>query len=700
MFDNRLKRKDLNNKYDYYHVKNKINDKKQALIYLDELLNYLNQFDYYDDDNFIFGGRKKYLYDEIVRIIRNEQKEKEPLYFVLGSLEEFMCNGNMLNYNDVDKSKWINGKIIDGKDFIELRNKDDLYTNSGYICKQEKLKIIEIIDMIKKYIVDDMEKKDMGLFNKKDKYNIDAEDNRPQIIYGIPDTLREQWEKEEKDKKDEVKEKYDIKPEENLPREVYGIPNWLQEKRKNENNEKYDINPEDNVPQKVYGVPNYDFSQDKVKKESINIVVENYCLSLTKCDNKCDLLYVNNSETSYIKDSIVSISIKKFDEFCNKLKKIIADWNIEYSGDKNIVWKLKINIDGLNKQINGNGAYPKNWNKFIDLLSEYEILFKKSLLFDEKNNDEEIDLSFEKLVESKVKDSFFSKLIIDYFKNELNKNDIVSKKIFNDLSKYDDIFNEFTKYLVQKTYDIPNAINVEGYTAKQIAELNPNFKATGVYTFLNYLREKPKEAKETIRKGFPNKDVIHPTMNNDYYIKFTHIPFHGCYGTREELEKQEVKPIISYYKVITNTPIVMDKITVIVDEITSDGVKLTIPYQEGIIGNREKYKNKLPNEVTLKENDTFELYLDVYDAMESWEITLVDKKEDNSDEVKKYLKEMEPEVDEMLIKQGLLKIENDKKIPVFGSIQVRWKIEKQLLKERYNIDWLTPAERNPHIKYD
>lgn len=696
MFDNRLKRKDLNNKYDYYHVKNKINDKKQALIYLNELLNYLNQFDYYDDDNFIFGGRKKYLYDEIVRIIRNEQKEKEPLYFVLGSLEEFMCNGNMLNYNDVDKSKWINGKIIDGKDFIELRNKDDLYTNSGYICKQEKLKIIEIIDMIKKYIVDDMEKKDMGLFNKKDKYNIDAEDNRPQIIYGIPDTLREQWEKEEKDKKDEVKEKYDIKPEENLPREVYGIPNWLQEKRKNENNEKYDINPEDNVPQKVYGVPNYDFSQDKVKKESINIVVENYCLSLTKCDNKCDLLYVNNSETSYIKDSIVSISIKKFDEFCNKLKTIIADWNIEYSGDKNIVWKLKINIDGLNKQINGNGAYPKNWNEFIDLLSEYEILFKKSLLFDEKNNDEEIDLSFEKMVESKVKDSFFSKLIIDYFKNELNKNDIVSKKIFNDLSKYDDIFNEFTKYLVQKNYDIPYAINVEGYTAKQIAELNPNFKATGVYTFLNYLREKPEEAKETIRKGFSNKDVIHPTMNNDYYIKFTHIPFHGCYGTREELEKQEVKPIISYYKVITNTPIVMDKITVIVDEITSDGVKLTIPYQEGIIGNREKYKNKLPNEVTLKENDTFELYLDVYDAMESWEITL--EKQDK--DVDKYLKEIEPEVDEMLIKQGLLKIENDKKIPVFGSIQVRWKIEKQLLKERYNIDWLTPAERNPHIKYD
>lgn len=696
MFDNRLKRKDLNNKYDYYHVKNKINDKKQALIYLDELLNYLNQFDYYDDDNFIFGGRKKYLYDEIVRIIRNEQKEKEPLYFVLGSLEEFMCNGNMLNYNDVDKSKWINGKIIEGKDFIELRNKDDLYTNSGYICKQEKLKIIEIIDMIKEYIVDDMEEKDMGLFNKKDKYNIDAEDNRPQIVYGVPDAIRKQWEEEAKAKQDEAKEKYDIEPEDNLPREVYGIPNWLQEKRKNENKDKYDINPEDNVPQKVYGVPNYDFSQDKVKKESINIVVENHCLSLTKWDNKCDLLYVNNSETSYIKDSIVSIPITKFDKFCNRLKTIIADWNTEYSGDKNVVWKLKININGLNKQINGNGAFPKNWNEFIDLLSEYEILFKKVLSFDKEGNDEKIDLSFEKIVESKVKDPFFSKLIIDYFKNEIGKSDAVHKLLFKDLSKYDDIFNEFTKYLVQKTYDIPNAINVEGYTAKQIAELKPNFKATGVYTFLNYLREKPEEAKETIRKGFPNKDVIHPTMNNDYYIKFTHIPFHGCYGTREELEKQEVKPIISYYKVITNTPIVMDKITVIVDEITSDGVKLTIPYQDGIIGNREKYKNKLPNEVTLKVNDTFELQLDVYDAMESWEITL--EKQDK--DVDKYLKEIENEVDEKLIEQGLLKIENGKKIPVFGSCHTRWAIEKSILKERYNIDWLTPAERNPHINYD
>lgn len=93
-------------------------------------------------------------------------------------------------------------------------------------------------------------------------------------------------------------------------------------------------------------------------------------------------------------------------------------------------------------------------------------------------------------------------MICNYLTQELGQNEIVSKVIFNDLSKYDDIFNEFTKYLVKRTYNIPNTISVEGYTAKQISELNSSFKATGVYTFLNYLRKKPEEAKQIIKKVF------------------------------------------------------------------------------------------------------------------------------------------------------------------------------------------------------
>ena len=39
----------------------------------------------------------------------------------------------------------------------------------------------------------------MGLFdNIKRKYEVEPEENVPQFVYGIPDTLRKQWEDEEK----------------------------------------------------------------------------------------------------------------------------------------------------------------------------------------------------------------------------------------------------------------------------------------------------------------------------------------------------------------------------------------------------------------------------------------------------------------------------------------------------------------------
>lgn len=46
--------------------------------------------------------------------------------------------------------------------------------------------------------------------NKKDKYNIDAENNRPRMLYGIPDAIRKKW-KEAKAKQDEAKEKQEKK---------------------------------------------------------------------------------------------------------------------------------------------------------------------------------------------------------------------------------------------------------------------------------------------------------------------------------------------------------------------------------------------------------------------------------------------------------------------------------------------------------
>ena len=36
----------------------------------------------------------------------------------------------------------------------------------------------------------------------------------------------------------------------------------------------------------------------------------------------------------------------------------------------------------------------------------------------------------------------------------------------------------------------------------------------------------------------------------------------------------------------------------------------------------------------------------------------------------------------------------------FGSINVKWQIQKDLMKEKFNIDWKSPQDENPYTKFD
>lgn len=69
----------------------------------------------------------------------------------------------------------------------------------------------------------------------------------------------------------------------------------------------------------------------------------------------------------------------------------------------------------------------------------------------------------------------------------------------------------------------------------------------------------------------------------------------------------------------------MDKITVIVEKLTNDYINLTIPYQSGIMADYEKYQEQQATNISLTLNEKYTLHLDVYDAMESWEISFVEK---------------------------------------------------------------------------
>ena len=68
--------------------------------------------------------------------------------------------------------------------------------------------------------------------------------------------------------------------------------------------------------------------------------------------------------------------------------------------------------------------------------------------------------------------------------------------------------------------------------------------------------------------------------------------------------------------------------------------------------------------------------------------------------VDEALKIIEPEVEKILIEKGHLKINGNKKDFALGTVNVMWKIQQRLLKEKFDIDWKTPAEENIGCFYD
>lgn len=147
LFNNKLKRKDIAEKL--YNCRNSDNYEND---FINIVENFISKHKFDSDKDFIFCGRKKFLYNEFYDYLDNKEKHESenPVRFAIGNLEEFICNNNYIVPEDVDKSKWKDGKIIDGKDIVELRNKNDRYSATGYICLEEKEYIVEMLNRLKK----------------------------------------------------------------------------------------------------------------------------------------------------------------------------------------------------------------------------------------------------------------------------------------------------------------------------------------------------------------------------------------------------------------------------------------------------------------------------------------------------------------------------------------------------------------------
>lgn len=96
-------------------------------------------------------------------------------------------------------------------------------------------------------------------------------------------------------------------------------------------------------------------------------------------------------------------------------------------------------------------------------------------------------------------------IVSKYFKEELKLNDNVSMLMYKKISKYQDIFEMFCKWLETRNYEEFNELMIEGYTPLSIHTSFPSFKGIGVFNVFVDLRDNKEKTLDNIKRGFPRK---------------------------------------------------------------------------------------------------------------------------------------------------------------------------------------------------
>ena len=90
--------------------------------------------------------------------------------------------------------------------------------------------------------------------------------------------------------------------------------------------------------------------------------------------------------------------------------------------------------------------------------------------------------------------------MLRYCTEELDVSPSEAKRLFEKVSKYNDIYLEFLKWLDIRKFT--NVLKIAGYSSEQIHELAPSLSGIGVYNFMVTLRDNPGLAQKIIQSEF------------------------------------------------------------------------------------------------------------------------------------------------------------------------------------------------------
>ncbi len=94
---------------------------------------------------------------------------------------------------------------------------------------------------------------------------------------------------------------------------------------------------------------------------------------------------------------------------------------------------------------------------------------------------------------------------IEEYYSKMGLPTILVKNKVASFDKHSDIKGEFEEWISTGSYKETDAIEVEGYTAKSLAEISEYLDGEGAFSLLVQLREDPDKAKDRISRGFVMK---------------------------------------------------------------------------------------------------------------------------------------------------------------------------------------------------